>query len=217
MKSICIYKSIWIKKQISIVNKKRSKKENIVRQISSCLTDKYNGFQAISIEFARRERKNFKPIDIIYKPTKNPEISPLCYYTEDISRAYTNFYNVEHKNKRAYSCYECYYCKNFFFKKDTHKRHIENCTGVPGVVYNFNTKSLISLQDKFHVKVDLPFVLYFAFETTAPTDICFDPEQKKMFVVYNVLIVAFHPALNIKRIITQKSYAHSLEQLTSLN
>ena len=73
------------------------------------------------------------------------------------------------------------------------------------------------MQDKFHVKVDLPFVLYFAFETTAPTDICFDPEQKKMFVVYNVLIVAFHPALNIKRIITQKSYAHSLEQLTSLN
>ena len=73
------------------------------------------------------------------------------------------------------------------------------------------------MQDKFHVKVDLSFVLYFAFETTAPTDICFDPEQKKMFVVYNVLIVAFHPALNIKRIITQKRYAHSLEQLTSLN
>ena len=46
---------------------------------------------------------------------------------------------------------------------------------------------------------------------------CFDPEQRKMFVVSSVLIVAFRPALNIKRIIIRRSYAHSLEQLTSLN
>ena len=38
-----------------------------------------------------------------------------------------------------------------------------------------------------------------------------------MFVASYVLIVAFHPALNIKRIIIQRSYAHSLEQLTTLN
>ena len=38
-----------------------------------------------------------------------------------------------------------------------------------------------------------------------------------MFVVSYVLIVAFHPALKLNRIIIQRSYAHSLEQLTSLN
>ena len=106
------------------------KRQNIVRKISSCLTKKYNGFQVISIEFPRKERKNFKPIDIIYKPTKNPEISPLCYFTEDISKAYANFYNQKDKFKRAYSCYECY-CRQFFLKKDRHKRHLENCAGVP--------------------------------------------------------------------------------------
>ena len=47
------------------------------------------------MEFVRKERKNFKPIDIIYKPTKNSEFSPLCYFTEDISKAY--FYNVKTK------------------------------------------------------------------------------------------------------------------------
>ena len=88
---------------------------------------------------------------------------------------------------------------------------------MPGVVYNFNAKSLISFQDNFHGKGDLPFALYFDFETRAPTDMCFDLEQKKIFVVSYVLIVAFHPALNIKRIIIQRSYAHSLEQLTTLN
>ena len=59
--------------------------------------------------------------------------------------------------------------------------------------------------------------LYFDFERTAPTENCFDPEQKKMFIVSYVLIVAFHPALNINRIIIQRSYAHSLEELTNLN
>ena len=37
--------------------------------------------------------------------------------------------------------------------------------------------------------------LYFDFETTAATDNCFDPEQKKMFVMSSVLIVAY-PHLN---------------------
>ena len=36
---------------------KDPKKQNIVRQISSCLTKKYNGFQVISIEFARKGKK----------------------------------------------------------------------------------------------------------------------------------------------------------------
>ena len=38
------------------------KRQNIVRQISSCLTKKYNGFQVISIEFARNGKKNQQKI-----------------------------------------------------------------------------------------------------------------------------------------------------------
>ena len=48
---------------------KEPKKQNIVRKISGCLTENYSGFQTISIEYARRERRTFKLIDIIYKPT----------------------------------------------------------------------------------------------------------------------------------------------------
>ena len=103
-------------------------------------------------------------IDIIYKPIKNPKISLLYYFIEDISKAYTNFYNQKDTFKRAYSCYECYYCRKFFLKKGRHKRHMENCAGAPVVIYNFNTKNLISFQDNFHAKGDLPFVLYFDFE-----------------------------------------------------
>ena len=68
--------------------------------------------------------------------------------------------------------------------------------GKPGVVYNFNNQCLITYQDNFHTKDDFPFVVYFDFETNAPTDNCLDPEQKKMFVVSYVMIVAFHPRSN---------------------
>ena len=40
--------------------------------------------------------------------------------------------------------------------------------------------------------------------------------RRKCFVSY-VMIVAFHPELELDRIVTQRSYAHSIEQLTSLN
>ena len=94
---------------------------------------------------------------------------------------------------------------------------MENFSGRPGVVYNFNNQNLISYQDNFRAKGDIPFAIYSDFETTTPTDNCLDPEQKKMFVVSYVIIVAFHPDLHLDRIITQRSFAHSLKQLTTLD
>ena len=39
------------------------------------------------------------PIDIIYKPTKHVEIEPLCYFSEDISKAYSSSHS---KGKKVY-------------------------------------------------------------------------------------------------------------------
>ena len=83
------------------------------------------------------------------------------------------------------------------------KRHMANCSGRPGVAYNFNNENLISYQDNFHAKGVVLFVIYFDFEATAPTDNCLGLEQKKMFVVSYVMIVAVNPELNLERIIIQ--------------
>ena len=83
MKLILFYQNV-IKKVFELKNKfrhlsmKEPKRQNIVRQLSSCLMEKYNGFQVISIEYARKQRKKVKPFNIIYKPTKHIEIEPLC-------------------------------------------------------------------------------------------------------------------------------------------
>ena len=196
---------------------KDKSKQKIVRQLSSCLIGKYSGFRVISIEFEKKQRKLFKPIDIIYKPTKSIETEPLCYFSDDTSKPYSSSYSKRKEMRRAHKCYQCYYCNKFFIQETRQKRHMANCSGRPGVVYNFNNQNFISYQDNFHAKVDVPFIIYFDLETTAPTDNCLDPEQKKMFVVSYVMIVAFHPELKLDRIIIQRSFAHSIEQLTSLD
>ena len=131
---------------------KDKSKQKIVKQLSSCLIEIYSGFQVILIEFERKQRKKFKPIDTIYKPTKRIEIEPLCYFSDDISKEYTTFY-LKGKDglRRAHTCYCCYYCNKFFNQEMKQKIHIENCSGRPGVAYDFNNQNLISYQDNFHV------------------------------------------------------------------
>ena len=77
---------------------------------------------------------------------------------------------------------------------------------------------LISYKENFRAKGNLPFAIYFDFETTAPTDNYLDPaQQEKMFAVSYVMTVAFNPSLNLDRIIIYISFGHSLEQLSNLD
>ena len=94
---------------------------------------------------------------------------------------------------------------------------MERCSGVPGIIYNFNNQNLVSFEDNFGYKADLPVVAYIDFKATAPTDACFHPEQKQMFVVSYVIILPFHPKLNIDGVIVQSSVGHSLEKSTSID
>ena len=43
------------------------------------------------------------------------------------------------------------------------------------------------------------------------------PESKKMFIVSYVIIFAFHPELDIDRVIIERNFGHSEHNLTSLN
>ena len=112
---------------------------------------------------------------------------------------------------------QCYFCSNYYGRKDKYDCHVENCAGRPGYVYNFNTQSLLTFEENLKYKGDIPLVAYIYFKTTAPTDDCLDPENRKMFAVFYVIIFAFHPDLDIDCIIIERSFGHSREKLTSLN
>ena len=75
----------------------------------------------------------------------------------------------------------------------------------------------MTLEENLKYKGDIPLAAYIDFETTAPTDECLDPENRKMFAVSYVIIFDFYPNLDIDRVIIEHSFGHSREKLTSLN
>lgn len=207
-----------LKKNYRYLTMKKKDHQKIIKQLSSCLIEKFNGFTIVPLEYDKKVRQKLEPVDIIYRPTKNIEIEPLCYLSTNIELAYSAFYTKNTKNIRSFKVDSCHYCNHFFVhNKRKFDRYMKHCTGKPGVVYDFNNQMLISYEDNFKSKGDLPFSIYFDFETTAPTDNCLDPEQKEMFVVFYVMIATFHPRLQLDRIIVNRSFAHSLEQLTTVN
>ena len=80
---------------------KNTGEQNLVRQLSSCPVEKYSGFTQIFHEHKKEQRKLFKPIDIICKPTKHIEIEPLCFFSNDLSKAYSSYYSFGEKKKDA--------------------------------------------------------------------------------------------------------------------
>ena len=55
---------------ILIKGNQDSKKKTVVRELSSCIIKKFNGFNIIWVEFSKKLRQPFRPIDIIDKPVK---------------------------------------------------------------------------------------------------------------------------------------------------
>ena len=197
---------------------KKPEKQNQIKQLASCLVQKYNGFQVIKTLFNKRQRRSLSPVDIIYQPTQNAQILPLCFFSTNIANAFTALYSEGIKTRRAFTIYECYYCNRFFRHESKKERHLKVCSGKPGIVYNFCSQTLTSFEDNYKSKGDVPFTFYFDFETTSPTDSeWLNPEQKKMFVMSYVIIVAFHPHFNFDRIIVQRSFCHPKEEMASVN
>ena len=155
------------------------------------------------------------PIDIIYKPVKKEDEINERFFSVKIHLAYRSTFSKNKKNKHG-STFQCYFFCNYFVKKDKFDRHIKNCTGRPGYVYNFNIQNLLTFEKNLKFKRDIPLTAYIDFETTAPTDDCLDPETKKMTAVSYLIIFIFHPDLKTDRVIIERSFGHSIEKL-SLN
>ena len=74
--------------------------------------------------------------------------------------------------------------------------------------------TFISFQDNFGHPRDIPFTVYFDFETTVGDNIFQGP---KMFVISYFQIYAIHPALYLDKIVIFRSFQHSAEEIYDLN
>ena len=70
---------------------------------------------------------------------KKADAEIKCYFSQDISKAYSNTCSKGEELSHGFAN-QCYYCNKFFVRPDKHKRHMEHCSGVLGVVYNFDNQ-----------------------------------------------------------------------------
>ena len=69
-------------------------------------------------------------------------------------------------------------------------------------------------EDNIRYKGDLLLVAYMDFETNAPTDNYFNPEQKR---ISYIIVFAFHPKLNFDHLVVQRIFKHSYKKLTTID
>ena len=208
-----------LKDKFRYLFKQNYEQKRIVNEVSSCVIERLNGFTLVRLEFDNEIRRDFNPVDIIYKPVKKENEILNCFFSDKLHLAFRASYNeITTWKKLTHSCaFQCYFCSKFWIRKSKLERHMKNCTGKPGFIYNFQTRNLLTFEENLQFKRDVPLTAYIDFETTAPTDDYLDPECNKMNVVSYVIILAFHPNLNLPRIIIERSFGHSLERLSQID
>ena len=208
-----------LKDKFRYLFKHNSEQKKIVNEVSACVIERFNGFTIVRLEFDNKVRQNFTPVDIIYKPVKRENEILNCFFTEKLHLAYRTSYNETKiwKTLKHTCAFQCYYCSKFWTQKGKLDVHMKNCTGKPGFIYNFQRRNLLTFEENLKFKRDVPLTAYIDFETTAPTDDYLDRESNKMNVVSYVIILAFHPKLNLPRIIIERSFGHSLQKLSQID
>ena len=63
-------------------------KKKIARELSNCIVEKFNRFNTARVEFGKKLRQSFRPIDIIYKPVKKYDEIMNCYFSEKLNAAF---------------------------------------------------------------------------------------------------------------------------------
>lgn len=89
-----IYES---RKKFSYFVHETTEKKMINQKVSSCLTEKCNGFYIIQIEYDQKERMKFVSINLIYKPVKDQKIKINLFCSNLKHLAYRSTYNDVNK------------------------------------------------------------------------------------------------------------------------
>ena len=116
---------------------------------------------------------------------------------------------VDHTTAR-----QCHCCNHYFAKTEEKMNyHMSVCTAKAGVTYSFDYAKIIDYQDNYKFMGDVPFTVYFDFETTTGSVVFFDA---KMYVVSYCIIVVFHRQLNFPKIAIYRGFDQNGEVIYNM-
>lgn len=132
-------------------------------------------------------------IDIIYEPVSKETDDIFCYFSKETHLVYRSYISRKGRNGEQKinhpTVRQCYYCQDFFAKSEENvEKHMKVRASQEGVLYTLENNKLVSFRDNFKLLLDVPFTVYFDFETTTGDATYSDP---KMFVINMDKIVIF--------------------------
>ena len=86
-------------------------------------------------------------------------------------------------------------------RKNRYKKRVKSFSSILGVLYNFNTQSLVSFEENLKYKDDLPFAGYCAFDGMTTSECSLDMKRNEMLPALHGIILVFHSDLNLYCII----------------
>ena len=190
-------------------------KNKMHSEVSSCAIPQFDGYEYLRNLLKTQEKKNLWPLDIVYEPTKNVSEPIRCYFAPKIYLAFSSYYTRGESTARTYSvAKQCPYCQNFFVKTEQRmEKHMKCCAGQASYSLVFD-QSVVNYQDNFNKIGDVPFSIYYDFETTTGSAIYTDA---KMYVVSYCMIVAFHAKLKMPPLVIYRASDQNLTELCYLH
>ena len=115
------------------------------------------------------------------------------------------------KSKDVTSVDQCFACNKFFIQKKILERHLQACSSVPGIICKFENQNIQTFLDNMKFMGDLPFSIYFDFETTSAKKIYNFDEDSCLYPVSYSFEVTFYLKISIEKIFVVRSFNHTLE------
>ena len=177
------------------MQKKVQGKNKVTRNLSSSVLEKFNGYEMIRQKLARKKVIENTHINISHEPIYDEKLPIPWFFTNQIHLAYRSYIGrfdkgTEHICNRI--VWQCHYCENFFAKNDENmKKHLTICAAREGITHSFDNGQIITFQDNFKYLGDVPFTVYFDFETTTGDSVFFLSENVHCELLSNLFISSF--------------------------
>ena len=113
------------------------------RELSSCIIQKFNGYELLRNNLNSFEKKDFIPLDIVYEPTLDENKKKLNVFLRQIFLSRILGILKKIKNKKIYMesriTRQCHYCNNYSVKSEKKmKEHLSCCSGKAGFTFSFD-------------------------------------------------------------------------------
>ena len=74
-----------LKDKFRYLIKQNCEQKKIVNEVSACVIERFNGFTIVRLEFDNQIRRNFTPVNIIYKPVKRENKILNCFFYRKVA------------------------------------------------------------------------------------------------------------------------------------